>query len=387
MKNKKHSYLILSLVLNLILLFFISPVNRAKVKVTFLSLLGYSSNTTPSNFRDTVLVSEYKPKSFFESPDLRNEKLPSYPIIETHGHLGSFFKTNPKDVSKALDDLRIEYFISLNLKGGKDFLEISQSYNDPRIIHFTSFQWDLLTEKDGIEKMLSILREDFQKGARGVKLWKNFGLELKKANQERLTLDDPILEPLFREIEKQNKIVSIHTADPEAFFSPIDEENERYEELVRHPEWSFENEKFPKFKEIMDEREKMFKKYPKITFISLHFAEFPHNLSKAEDLLINNPNVNLDIAARIDELGRHPNATKNFFIKWQDRILFGMDGPPDKEKVAIYTRFMETEDEYFDYHPLNKPRKGLWKISGIGLPPTVLEKIYNGNAKRIYGLK
>lgn len=387
MKNKKHSFLILSIALNLLLLFFISPVNRAKAKITFLSLLGYSSNTNISNFRDTVLVSEYKPKSFFDSPDLRKEKLPSFPIIETHGHLGSFFKTNPKDVSKALDELRIEYFISLNLKGGKDFQEILKSYNDPRIIHFTSFQWDLLSEKDGIEKMLSILRDDFQKGARGVKLWKNFGLELKKPNQERLTLDDPLLEPLFREIEKQNKIVSIHTADPEAFFSPIDEENERYEELIRHPEWSFENKKFPRFNEIMDEREKMFKKYPKITFISLHFAEYPHNLSKVEDLLTNNPNVNLDIAARIDELGRHPIATKNFFIKWQDRIVFGMDGPPDRDKVAIYTRFMETEDEYFDYHPLNKPRKGLWKISGLGLPSTVLEKIYNGNAKRIYGLK
>jgi predicted TIM-barrel fold metal-dependent hydrolase len=387
MKNKNHSYLILSLLFNLILLFFISPVNRARVKIAFFSLLGFSSNTNPPNFRDTVLVSEFKPKSLFESIDARPSRLPSFPIFETHGHLGSFFKTTPQEVSKNLDALKIEYFISLNLKGGSDFQDIIKNYNDPRIIHFTSFQWDLLQEKDGIEKMLTILRDDFKIGAKGVKLWKNFGLEIKKPNKERLRLDDEILEPLFREIENQNKIISIHTADPEAFFSPIDEENERYEELIRHPEWSFQNEKFPKFNEIMEERERMFKKYPKIIFISLHFGEYPHNLEKAEDLLSNNPNVNLDIAARIDELGRHPIGTKNFFIKWQDRILFGMDGPPDSDKVAIYTRFLETEDEYFDYHSPNKPRKGLWKISGLGLSPPILEKIYNGNAKRIFGRK
>jgi len=387
MKNKNHSYLILSIVLNLILILFISPVNRARAKIAFLNVFGFSSNTSPPNFRDTVLVSEFKPKSLFESIDKRPSKLPSYPIFETHGHLGSFFKTTPQEVSKNMDALKIEYFISLNMKGGSDFQDIMQNYNDPRIIHFTSFQWNLLQDKDGIEKMLTILKEDFKKGAVGVKLWKNFGLEIIKPNKERLKLDDPILEPLFFEIENQNKIISIHTADPEAFFSPIDEENERYEELIRHPEWSFVDHKFPKFAEIMEERERMFKKYPKITFISLHFGEYPHNLQRADDLLTNNPNVNLDIAARIDELGRHPIATKKFFLKWQDRILFGMDGPPDPDKVAIYTRFLETEDEFFDYHSPNKPRKGLWKISGLGLSPPILEKIYNANAKRIFGKK
>jgi hypothetical protein len=149
-----------------------------------------------------------------------------------------------------------------------NFLDIKKEYNDKRILHFTSFRWDYLKEADGVSKILATLKSDFEAGARGVKLWKNFGLELKKPNGERLRLDDEVLEPLFQEIEKQEKIVSIHTADPEAFFSPIDETNERYEELIRHPEWSFNSEVFPKFQEIMDERDRMFKKYPKIKFVS-----------------------------------------------------------------------------------------------------------------------
>ena len=384
MKNKKQTLLIFSLICNLILLFLIFPVNRARIRILFFSILGYSSGNVP-NFRDTLLVTEFKPKSQYKQIN-SNKEIPFMPVIESHGHLGLFFKTNPVQVSKDLDELNIEYFINLNTRGGKDFLDIKKEYNDKRILHFTSFRWDYLKEADGVSKILATLKSDFEAGARGVKLWKNFGLELKKPNGERLRLDDEVLEPLFQEIEKQEKIVSIHTADPEAFFSPIDETNERYEELIRHPEWSFNSEVFPKFQEIMDERDRMFKKYPKIKFVSLHFGEFAHRLEDADRLLISNPNVSIDIAARIDELGRHPIQTREFFTKWQDRILFGMDGPPEKEKVAIYVRFLETTDEYFDYYPSHKPRKGIWKIYGLGLSAPILKKIYYENTKLLLKL-
>jgi predicted TIM-barrel fold metal-dependent hydrolase len=379
MKNKKQTLLIFSLICNLILLFLIFPVNRARIRIFFFSIMGYSSGNVP-NFRDTLLVTEFKPISQYKQIN-SNKDIPSFPVIDSHGHLGLFFKTNPAQVSKALDDLNIEYFINLNTRGGKDFLDIKKEYNDKRILHFTSFRWDYLKEADGVSKILATLKSDFEAGARGVKLWKNFGLELKKPNGERLRLDDEILEPIFQEIERQEKIVSIHTADPEAFFYPIDETNERYEELIRHPEWSFNSEVFPKFQEIMEERERMFKKYPKIKFVSLHFGEFAHRLEDADKLLTTNPNVSIDIAARIDELGRHPIQTREFFTKWQDRILFGMDGPPEKEKLSIYVRFLETQDEYFDYYPVNKPRKGIWKIYGLGLSTPILKKIYYENTK------
>jgi predicted TIM-barrel fold metal-dependent hydrolase len=385
MKNKKQTLLILSLLSNFILLFLIFPVNRAKLKILVLTLLGYSSGNVP-NFRDTVLLTEFKPISQYHSISSISNHFSSYPVIESHGHLGIFFNTNPQDVSSEIEEIKIQYFINLNTRGGNDFLKVQKEYSNPKILHFTSFRWENLKETDGVQKILTILREDFDKGAKGIKLWKNFGLELKKFNGDRLRLDDEILDPIFQEIDKRGKPVFIHTADPEAFFYPINESNERYEELIRHPEWSFYDPRFPKFNEIMEEREKLFRKYPKIQFVALHFGEFAHRLEDADRLLRENPNVSIDIAARIDELGRHPIQTREFFLKWQDRILFGMDGPPDREKFKIYIRFLETKDEYFDYFPAGKPRKGLWKISGLDLPPTVLKKIYYENAKNLLGL-
>ncbi len=386
MKNKKQLLLILSLMSNFLLLFLIFPVNRAKVKILVLTILGYSSGNVP-NFRDTVLLSEFRPISQYHSESSIQNHYTSYPVIEAHGHLGIFFNTNPQGVSKEIEELKFHRFINLNTRGGKDFLKVQNEYSDPKILHFTSFKWDYLKEPDGVQKILNTLRDDFDKGAKGIKLWKNFGLELKKFNGERLRLDDEILDPIFQEIEKREKAIFIHTADPEAFFYPIDETNERYEELIRHPEWSFYDPRFPKFNEIMEERERLFRKYPKIKFVALHFGEFAHRLKDADRMLQENPNVSIDIAARIDELGRHPLQTREFFLKWQDRILFGMDGPPDREKFKIYIRFLETTEEYFDYHPPGKPRKGLWKISGIGLPPPVLKKIYFENAMKLMRLE
>lgn len=349
-----------------------------------MGLLGVGTGE-PGNFRDTVLLTEFRPNSQY-SPKLTEISLKKYPKIEFHGHLGKYFNTTPDIIKNGINELSLSKFVSLNLASGDDFSKIIAEYNDERIIHFVGIHWESLKKEGGFLEISQILKKDFEKGAKGVKLWKNFGLSLKLKNGERLKMDSDLLEPLFYEIETQRKPVGIHTGDPEAFFSTIDERNERYEELIRHPEWSFSGNSFPKFSELMEERERMFRKYPKVQFIALHFGEFAHRLRDADSLLQNNPNVYLDIAARIDELGRHPKESKEFFLKWQDRILLGMDGPPDLEKLKIYMRFLETEDEYFDYHPDHKPRKGFWKIYGLGLPDTVLRKVYYENAKKILQL-
>ena len=385
MKNKSKFLLIASIIINILLFFLISPSNRAVLKSYGLKILGYQSGKV-TDFSDTTLITEFKPVSMFLSIDKRKSKLAKYPIIEFHGHLGKFFQTEPKVVTQLLDEYQYQYFVNLNLRSGNDFQEDLLSYSNPKILHFTGFAWNLIQKENGIDQMVDVLRGDFSKGARGVKLWKNFGLEVMNKDGSRLKMDSDLLIPLFQEIQKNKAIVAIHTADPEAFFLPINEKNERYEELLRHPEWSFHDSKYPKFSELMDEREKMFRKYPEILFVSLHFGEYAHDLEKADLLLERNPNVYLDIAARIDELGRHPKSSREFISKWQDRILFGMDGPPDLNKLEIYTRFLETEDEYFDYHPSTKPRKGLWKIYGLGLEDKILKKIYYENAKRILNL-
>lgn len=385
MKNKLKSLLILSLFLNLCFLFFLFPQNQIRTKFFFLRLIGsqIATNEIPT-FSPLVLVQNFQPISLLRSEDKRISKLPTMPVIETHGHLGKFFKTTPEQVSKQLTELGIQKFINLSFTTGDEFLELKKEYSDPRIIHFSTFNWKRLEEQNSIELMLADLRKDISNGTKGIKLWKNFGLHLKKHNGERLKIDDPELDPIFAECEKAGLIISIHTADPEAFFSPIDEKNERYEELLRHPEWSFYSSEFPTLETVLTERNNRFKRHPKLKFVALHFGEYANDLIKAEELLLNNPNVYVDIAARIDELGRQPYKAKDFFTKFSDRILFGVDGPPDRGKLEIYSRFLETKDEYFDYYPPHKSRKGIWKIYGLGLEKSVLEKIYRKNAESLF---
>jgi predicted TIM-barrel fold metal-dependent hydrolase len=387
-KKRLKILLILSLVLNILLIFFYFPVNRTKTRFLVMRILGFSTPSQVPNFKEDLLLTEFLPKSMLFNQDKRKNQLPSFPIVETHGHLGKFFQTSPKKVSEDLTNLGIRYFINLSLATGEEFSEIQKEYNDPRIIHFSGFNWKRMDEsEDFVPLMLEDLRKDIQNHTKGIKLWKNFGLTLKKKNGERLKMDDPILDPLFRLCAENKLIISIHTSDPPAFFEPIDEHNERYEELVRKPEWSFYAEEFPKFSDLLEERNRLFAKHPDLRFVSLHFAESAHQLELANSLLEKYPNVYLDIAARIDELGRQPYSTKKFLEKWQDRIFFGTDGPPDQKKLEIYSRFLETEDEYFDYYASHKPRKGFWKIYGIGLSKEVLEKIYYKNAIQMYDLK
>lgn len=388
--NKKQfsRLLILSLVLNLLLLVFYFPTNRAKVRFWIFRIIGLGAPSQVPAMQSDLLLLEYSPISVLKSPEQKGVRLPSFPVVETHGHLGKFFLTNPKSISQSLTDLNIRYFINLSFVTGEEYISLKKEYNDPRIVHFSAFNWKRMQEtEDFVPLMLADLQKDIQNGSRGIKLWKNFGLTLRKKNGERLKMDDPILDPLFAECAKQNLIISIHTSDPIAFFSPIDEKNERYEELIRKPEWSFQGKEFPAFDELMEERNRLFARHPTLRFVALHFAEHAHDLDKADRLLQNLSNVYLDIAARVDELGRHPYSTKKFLTKWQDRIFFGTDGPPDRKKIEIYARFLETEDEYFDYYPEHKPRKGFWKIYGLGLSSEILEKIYFKNALKFYGVE
>lgn len=390
MKNNKNRISLLlgiSLFLNLILFFFLFPKNKIRFRFLIMQVLGYTVPKSTPNLKSVLQLSEFQPISELETTYTRIQ-FPSIPFIESHGHLGSYFKTTPESITKAMDQVPIQYLINLSLKTGQEFLKLKQEYNDPRILHFSTFNWKRVSESDDYpDLILNDLKEDIKNGTRGIKLWKDFGLYVRKRNGERLKLNDLSLDKIFQECANNNLVISIHTADPKAFFKPIDEKNERYLELMNHPEWSFSGEEFPKFEELMKEREELFKRHPNLTFVALHFGEFAHNLKEAEKLLQENPNVYIDIAARIDELGRQPYSAREFFIKWQDRILFGTDGPVDFGKLEIYARFLETKDEYFDYHTPYKPKKGFWKIYGLGLPKEILEKIYFKNAIKIFQLE
>ena len=188
----------------------------------------------------------------------------------------------------------------------------------------------------------------------------------------------------------------IHTSDPLAFFLPIDRFNERWEELHAHPDWSFHGRDFPPDAELQEARLRVIARHPKTQFVCLHVAE-AENLPLVAQWMDRHPNMQVEIGARIGELGRQPRTARQFFDRYQDRILFGTDAVPHGDDTPqqvlndrlyeIYFRFLETEDEYFDYAPANIPPQGRWRIYGLGLPEQILRKVYYENAERLLGIR
>jgi predicted TIM-barrel fold metal-dependent hydrolase len=232
-------------------------------------------------------------------------------------------------------------------------------------------------------------------GAKGLKILKTLGLYLREAGSHKLIrIDDPRFDPMWETAGSLNMPVAIHSSDPRAFFLPVDRFNERWEELHAHPDWSFYGKDFPSDRELQEARRAVMRRHPRTQFVCLHVAE-AEDLAYVSECMDQHPNMHVDIAARIGELGRQPRAARRFFDRYQDRIVFGTDASGGTETpqqtfgdalYEIYYRFLETEDEYFDYAPSPTPPQGRWRIYGVGLPETVLRKIYQDNAARLLGI-
>jgi predicted TIM-barrel fold metal-dependent hydrolase len=233
-------------------------------------------------------------------------------------------------------------------------------------------------------------------GARGLKVLKVLGLFLREKLTEGplVTIDDRRFDPMWEAAGALGMPVLIHVSDPEAFFLPIDRFNERYEELGVHPDWSFHGS-FPSNRELHEARNRVIARHPKTTFVLAHVGN-SENLGWVSEWLDRYPNTSADIAARIGELGRQPRAARRFFDRYQDRVLFATDAISAEAELPqqtlsqalyrIYYRFLETEDEYFDYSPARVPPQGRWRIYGIGLPDSILSKVYRENAARLLGI-
>jgi len=248
-----------------------------------------------------------------------------------------------------------------------------------RFMVFTQIDYSKI---DDPKAMVADLDDAVHRGARGLKVLKDLGLQDRDKSGKLIAVDDPRLDPVWEECGRLGIPVAIHVTDPEAFFHPINGENERYEELIEHPDWSFYDHGFPSKEEVMAQRDHMFAKHPHTTFIALHVANWPENLDYVSQLLDRLPNVMTEFAAREAELGRQPRRAREFFLKYQDRILFGTDSPPSLEMYRNYFRWLETDDEYFDYY--GYPGQGRWRIYGMKLPDPVLQKVYHRNAERIF---
>jgi predicted TIM-barrel fold metal-dependent hydrolase len=247
---------------------------------------------------------------------------------------------------------------------------------------------DALRDAGGGERQAAMLGQARDAGAAGVKVWKDLGLWIDDPDGRRVLPDDARLSPVFAAAGELGLPVLIHTADPVAFWDPVDERNERYEELSVHPEWSFAGGGFPSFERLLEALETLVARHPGTTFIAAHVGCYAENLAEVSRLLGAHPNLTIDLSARMAELGRQPRAARALVLRHPDRVLFGTDEfPPSAAAYRRWYRFLETADEHFPYSDDadRPPPQGRWAVSALDLPPDVLERVYRGTARRVLG--
>ena len=231
--------------------------------------------------------------------------------------------------------------------------------------------------------MAQQLADAKRRGAVGLKVFKQLGLYYRNPDGSLIAIDDPRWDPIWEAAGRLGLPVIIHSADPVAFFEPVNQYNERWEELHRHPDWSFYGTEYPSHDELLEARNRVIARHPNTTFIGAHVANYPEDLAQVSQWLDEHPNLVVEISSRIAELGRQPKAAKEFFERYADRIMFGSDGPRPAARLLPHWRFFETEDEYFPYAETPFPPQGLWNIHGLGLSDDILRKLYHENAARI----
>lgn len=325
-------------------------------------------------------LSAFQPRSMLATP-VHDVLRPKFPVIDYHNHLDA---QDPASVLRIMDECGVERIVNITMRTGADTFEIIRRFHSASPERFATYAWmdwsDLHSSgffADCVER----LEQMVERGACGLKIWKDLGTSLRDRNGELLRVDDERLAPMLEKAADLRVPIMFHIGDPDAFFLPIDEHNERYEELAAHPEWSFYGSEFSK-EELLRQRDRVFARHPRTTFVAAHVAEHPEKLSYVSGLLDRFRNVYVDIGARCAELGRQPYTAREFFLKHSDRILFGTDLVPEVEMYRLHFRFLETADEYFEY-PSHASRQGRWNIYGLFLPDEVLRNVYRENALRL----
>jgi len=373
---------------------------HTQTTVLFLTLLAAalgSAQQTPIGYKPaadadskkTILLKDFHPEPALHSAS-HQVKRAKFPVIDVHTHTndarGIGDRVDPKEMVERMDRLNVKTVVILTGGWGDDLQKIVDTMVKPypgRFMVMTQIDWSKIDDPNFSQLMVKQVDDSVRRGARGLKILKELGLGVRDASGKLIPVDDPRLDPVWEECGRLGIPVFIHVADPEAFFHPIDANNERYEELIEHPDWSFYGPQFPSIQELMAQRDRMFAKHPHTTFAALHFGSWPENLDFVEQTLEKFPNVMIETGAREGELGRQPRRVRRLFLKYPDRIMFGTDEGASEEMYHNYFRWLETEDEYFPY--AQYPAQGRWMIYGLGLPDDVLERVYHGNAERLFG--
>jgi predicted TIM-barrel fold metal-dependent hydrolase len=367
---------------------------------------AFQNQQGQSGLKPPLALDDFEPRSMLHVAETKVPRA-RFPVIDFHTHLSSVdrraqpektrYNAERADALAVMDRKNVRTMVNLTGGYGAALDEAVAYWQTPtpdRFVVFTEPWFSRFTEPNYPRFQGEQIERAKRVGARGLKVLKTLGLYLREqgATGPLVKIDDHRFDQMWEAAGAARMPVAIHTSDPEAFFLPIDRFNERYEELSKHPDWSFHGKDFPSNRELHEARLRVVARHPKTHFVLLHVGN-SEDLAWVSEWLDKYQNTSVEIGARIGELGRQPRAARRFFDKYQDRILFGTDATPNGTQTPqqlfgdalyeIYFRFLETEDEYFDYAPSRVPPQGRWKIYGLGLPEAILRKVYFENATRL----
>jgi predicted TIM-barrel fold metal-dependent hydrolase len=337
--------------------------------------------TVAAQTKSTIDFETYNPPSSLVVPQHVVTKA-KFPFIDIHNHQNNMSPQHLQELVKVMDTLNMAVMNNLSGSSGENLkksVDNIRSTAPKRFSLFANINFTGIGENGWTEKAVAQLEADVKNGAMGLKIFKNLGFSVKDNTGKRVTVDDVRLDAVWKKCGELKIPVLIHTADPKQFWEPLDNNNERWLELVTRPNRKRGDTDPAPWQQLIDEQHRMFKKHPGTTFIAAHFDWHANDLDKLSKFMDEMPNIYVEFGAIIAELGRQPIAANKFFTKYQDRILFGKDSWEPQE-YTTYFRVLETKDEYFPYH---KKYHAFWSMYGMGLPDEILKKIYYKNALRL----
>lgn len=343
----------------------------------FLSLFTFKTTCQAQE----LTFEEYNPKSTLVVPENPIVKA-RFPFIDIHGHQYNMPEQDLAPVITAMDTLNMGIMVNLSGRSGEQLIQSVKNIRDHypnRFVVFANIDFENVGSENWTEKAVAQLEADVKNGARGLKIYKSLGMRYNDTDGKRLAIDDIRLDPIWGKCAELGIPVLIHAADPKSFWDEMDKDNERWLELKTHPRRKRNDIDPAPWEQIINEQHHMFKKHPNTVFINAHMGWYANDLGQLAVLMDEIPNMNVEIAAVIAELGRQPKMARQFFEKYQDRILFGKDSWKPEE-FPTYFRVLETADEYFPYH---KKYHAFWAMYGLDLPDIILKKVYYKNALRI----
>ena len=357
------------------------------------------TDTTPDFDRWSALpLAEWMPRRSLRTT-VTSVARSAVPSIDIHNHLGRWLSddgdwliTDVAGLVGTMDALGVSAIVNLDGMWGDELSANLERYDrgyPGRFFTFCQLDWSLLGEPGGVERLHESLRDSAQRGARGLKIWKSLGLTVVDETGALVLPSDPRVIGIVALAGELGLPVLIHTADPIAFFEPLDEHNERLDELMSEPDWWFgDAARFPTFDQLLDAHAELVLACPGTRIIGAHAGCAAEDLDRVERLLAAAPHYSIDIAGRMAELGRQPRRTRALIERFADRVLFGTDAyPATAEQFELHFRFLESADESFDYAPGEAiPPQGRWTVSGLDLSRELLAAVYRDNAARVLGL-